>query len=61
MVSAVSGSSRDDLGGALDRGELVAPGVPHPFGGAATSMSKGFLKKVKSIAGGMWVMGQIMA
>ena len=46
MGSAVSGSSRDDLGGTLDMGELVAPRVPNPFGGAGTSMGKGFLKKV---------------
>ena len=31
MDLVVSGSSRDDLGGTLDMGELEALGVPHPF------------------------------
>ena len=46
MDLVASGSSRDDLGGALDMGELEALEVPHPFWGASTSMLKGFLKKV---------------
>ena len=46
MDLVVSRSSRDDLGGALDMGELEALGVPHPFWGVGTLMLKGFLKKV---------------
>ena len=46
MDSGVSRSSRDDLGGALDIGVLVAPRDSHPFGGVGTLMGKGFLKKV---------------
>ena len=46
MDLVVSGSSRGDLGGTLDMGELEALGVPHPYWGARTSMLKGFLKKV---------------
>ena len=56
-----SGVSSGDVQDSFNKGELHAPGVPHPFWGVDIGVLVGFLKKGWSRPGCMNVTGQIMA